>query len=87
MARNVVKTEAPDFDAPLSVKSVGRFIRASRTAQGIDLETMAMLCGVSAPTLSNVENGKAGIRLSTVLKICEGLGIRLMFEPWEEADV
>jgi transcriptional regulator with XRE-family HTH domain len=83
MAKRVVETEAPDFSLPLDEQSLGRFVRARRTQQRIDLQTAALLCDVSVNTLQAIENGSGGTRLSSLFKVCGALGVRLRVEPWE----
>ena len=43
-----------------------------------------MLCGVSANTLNNIENGKKGMRVSTALNIMNVLDIKLQIAPWSK---
>ena len=83
MAKRIVPTEPPGFDEPLDNKVLGRFVRARRTQMGIDIQTAAMLCGVSLVTLQKLESGADGTRLSTALKVCSALGVRISVEPWE----
>lgn len=87
MARKVVKTTTPDFNETLTPKLLGQFIRARRTQDGIDMNTAAMMCGVSVATLHRIENGNEGTTIVALLKVCDTLGVRLMVEPWEESDV
>jgi len=82
--KKVKAVKAPRFDAPLSVGSIGQFIKARRTQEGLSTQDAAMLCGISAHTFNNVENGIAGMKMQTVLTICESLGIKLQVLPWEE---
>ena len=41
---------------------------------------VAMHAGISAPTLSAIENGKETARIGLVLLICRDLGVRLTAE-------
>lgn len=86
MARQVVKTETPDFNEPLTPELLGKFIRARRTQDGIDMNTAAMMSGVSIATLHRIENGNERTTLAAILKVCNTLGVRLMVEPWDETD-
>ncbi len=86
MARRVVKAEAPAFTKKLTPESIGQFIRARRTQLGYDLQTVATSCGVSIATLSHLENATKDVRLSTVLKVCDMVGVRLKVEPWKGAE-
>jgi HTH-type transcriptional regulator, competence development regulator len=51
----------------------GRRIRETRTAQGLSLEQLARLTGISAPALSLIETGKRDPRLTTLKRISDAL--------------
>ena len=87
MARQVVKTETPNFNEPLTPERLGKFIRARRTQDGIDMNTAAMMSNVSIATLHRIENGNGKTTIAAILKVCSTLGVHLMVEPWEEKDV
>jgi transcriptional regulator with XRE-family HTH domain len=59
---------------------LGRLIRAVRTQSGLTQGDAAALCGVSAPFLNDLENGKPTARLIGILTVCRGLGIRLALD-------
>jgi transcriptional regulator with XRE-family HTH domain len=52
---------------------VGHRIRESRAAQGLSLEQLARLTGISAPALSLIETGKRDPRLTTLKRIADAL--------------
>lgn len=83
--KKVKAIDEPSFDNQLSVESIGLFIKARRTQQGLSTNDAAMLCGVSANTLNNIENGIKGMRVSSVLSIMAALGIRLQIAPWNKS--
>jgi len=56
---------------------VGRRIREARTAQGLSLEQLARLTGISAPALSLIETGKRDPRLTTLSRIADALRVPL----------
>ena len=56
---------------------VGRRIRAIRAEQGLNLDQLARLSGISAPALSLIETGKRDARLTTVAKIAAALRVSL----------
>ncbi|MBD1206712.1 MAG: helix-turn-helix transcriptional regulator [Rhodobacteraceae bacterium] len=51
----------------------GRRIREIRAAQGLNLEQLARLTGISAPALSLIETGKRDPRLRTLKRIADAL--------------
>lgn len=82
--KKVKAIEEPSFDKALTTESIGLFIKARRTQQGLSTKNAAMLCGVSANTLNNIENGVDGMRVSSVLRITTALGIKLQIVPWNK---
>jgi transcriptional regulator with XRE-family HTH domain len=82
--KKVKATNPPSFDETLTTKSIGLFIKARRTQQGLSTNDAAMLCGVSANTLNNIENGISGMKVSSILSIMNALGIKLRVLPWSE---
>jgi len=82
--RQVKALPTPNLNEAISIKLIGKAIRAKRTQEGLDNQTAALLCGVSVVTLSKVENASKGVRLESVLKIMASLGIKLTILPWEE---
>lgn len=56
---------------------LGRAIRERRLALGLTQAEVAMQSGVSAPTVSAIENGKETARIGLVLQICRDLGLQL----------
>lgn len=56
---------------------VGHRIREARAAQGLSLEQLARLTGISAPALSLIETGKRDPRLTTFKRIADALRLPL----------
>ena len=82
--KKVKAIEEPSFDKPLTTGSIGLFIKARRTQEGLSTKDAAMLCGVSANTLNSIENGIAGMKVSSVLSIMTALGIKLQIASWNK---
>jgi transcriptional regulator with XRE-family HTH domain len=55
----------------------GRRIRANRAGQGLSLEQLARLTGISAPALSLIETGRRDPRLTTLTRIADALRVPL----------
>lgn len=53
----------------------GKRIRQVRAAQGLNLEQLARLTGISAPALSLIETGKRDPRLTTLKRIADALRV------------
>lgn len=56
---------------------VGQRIRARRAGQGLNLDQLARLTGISGPALSLIETGKRDARLTTLARIASALRIPL----------
>jgi len=82
--KKVKAIEEPSFDEALTTESIGLFIKARRTQQGLSTKDAAMLCGVSANTLNSIENGVKGMKVSSILSIMTALGIQLHIKPWSK---
>lgn len=80
----------PNLNLPL-----GQKIRDLRAEQGITRERLAEQAGVSARFLADVEAGKVGLSLPTLVNLCRALGTSADYllgltgepSPWEELDV
>lgn len=72
---------------PISDAAVlGQLIRKVRKQQGLTLETLAGLCGLSIRFLSELENGRETCSLVRVLWVLDALGIELAARLPEELD-
>lgn len=58
-------------------EELGKFIRLSRTSQGITVRGMAERCGLSPSTIQNLENGAFSPRLEIIVNILNELGLKL----------
>jgi y4mF family transcriptional regulator len=65
------------FETPLDV---GRTVRATRKAQGLRLEDVAVAAGVGVRFISELERGKSTARLAETFRVLAALGIRITAE-------
>jgi transcriptional regulator with XRE-family HTH domain len=84
IGKKVKAIEAPSFEEELTLQTIGKFIKARRTQQGLSTNDCAMLCGVSAYTLNKIENGFEGVKLITLLQIMEALGMNMTMQEWSD---
>lgn len=63
---------------------VGRRVKALRVLRGYSQRDLAIACGLSNQTLSNIECGKSDFRLSTLRAIENVLQQRLLTIPKED---
>ncbi|WP_281561169.1 helix-turn-helix transcriptional regulator [Thalassomonas sp. RHCl1] len=80
MAKRVIPTEAPDSSLPINMERLGEFVRFKRTSLDLSIENAASLCGVSKQAFHNLELGLESVKLATVFKILNNLGISLWFD-------
>jgi len=60
---------------------IAHAVRDARRAQGLRQEELALAAGVSTKTLHNLEGGTSGLRVDTLLRILQVLGLRLDITP------
>ncbi|WP_394673389.1 helix-turn-helix domain-containing protein [Limnobacter sp.] len=75
--KKVNPTPSPSSSSPCDPASLGLFIKAARTQQGLTIEQAAALGGVSLGTFVAAENKTATLKLATVFKILNSLGVQL----------
>lgn len=64
-----------------TVGDIGNHVREKRNAMGMTQQRFADLAGVGRRFLIELENGKPGLEIGRVLKVCKAAGIRLGFLP------
>jgi len=80
MAKRIVKEDVPEAQQLVDAEILAQFIRAARTNSDLTIHDAAAICNVSVSTMTNLENAKADVKFSTVLKVCRMLGITLRIE-------
>ncbi len=80
MAKRVIATKAPNLDLPVDMSRLGEFVRFKRTSLDLTIENAASLCGVSKQAMSNIELGVDSVKLATLFKVINQLGISLWLE-------
>ena len=83
MAKRVKSIPTPIQEGYLSKELLGEFIRARRTQEGLKMHDVAMMCGISIDTLTNIETAKANVRIDSVLNVAKMLGIKITIQPWD----
>jgi len=84
MAKRVKSIPTPTQDGYLTKELLGKYIRARRTQEGLKMHDVAMLCGISIATLTNIEKAEANVRIDSVLKVAKMLGIKIEISPWDD---
>jgi y4mF family transcriptional regulator len=70
----------PNATAITNATDLGSAIRAARRARGLRLEDVALSADVGLRFLSELERGKASVRLEETLRVLAALGLRLNLE-------
>jgi len=70
-----------------SILSIGQEIRRLRRARGLTAGEAAQYAGIGRTTLSALENGHGNVELTSLLAICEALGVDIAFVAQEVADL
>ena len=65
-------------------QSLGGLVRRVRKSQGLTLETLAGLCGLSIRFLSELENGRETCSFVRIMRVLDTLGIELYANPPED---
>ncbi len=56
---------------------IGRCVRAERRRQQLDQQTLALVANVAVRSVHRVESGEPTVRLDTVTRILDALGLDL----------
>ena len=64
-----------------SAQSLGAIIKDERKKKHFSQETLGKMVGIDKTTISYIENGKPGVRLSTILLLVSALDIDLVAQP------
>ena len=66
----------PQYTDVTTPSTLGAAIRERRKALKMTQAQLALASGISAATISAIENGKETAQLSLVLQLCRDLGLR-----------
>ena len=61
----------------MTQKDIGERIKALRKQKNLSQKDFAFMCGFDRTYLSRVESGKQNLTISTLIIICEKLGVSL----------
>ncbi len=83
--RRILAVEPPKSPIVTSAKSIGDFVRAARTAEGMSQEDAAAISGVSKKTVVNLEAGQETVGIGLVLRILADHGLTLFIAEKQHA--
>lgn len=81
MPRSLASARPPRAQLVAAAPALGEAVRAQRLSQGLRIDAAAGLSGVSADVLSRLEQGKGSVRMDTLLRVLDGLGLALILTP------
>ncbi|MEU8671358.1 helix-turn-helix transcriptional regulator [Streptomyces anulatus] len=58
-------------------RAIGDRIRAARLHSGLTLEAVSLRTGIRIATLSEIEQGHSAALIDTLIRIADGIGVRL----------
>ncbi|MFF8458504.1 helix-turn-helix transcriptional regulator [Streptomyces albidoflavus] len=68
----------PPDDLTARRQALGEQLRDARLAAGLTQEQVALATGIDRPSVVRIERGQQDARLSTLLRLCDALGVRLV---------
>ena len=71
--------ERDNFENSCEAFIIGEQLKAERLKAGMTQEQLAAKIGTKKSYISRIETGHTDIQLSTLIKICQGLGRKISF--------
>ena len=68
-------------DLARSPKQIGAVLRRHRRAQGLTQTELANRAGIRQGTVSLMESGAEGVKLSTFMDVLRGLDLEIVLQP------
>lgn len=59
-------------------KQLGQVLRRARKDAGLSQKGLANRCGMWQETISKIESGSSGAKISTIMEICAALDLEIM---------
>lgn len=82
MATTTNTTDWYSMSDPAIISQVGTFLRQIRLQQNLTQELVAKKAGLSRSAISDMENGRTGTSLLTVIQVLRGLQLLQLFDNW-----
>lgn len=83
---NREKLDSPSYGRIRSPEALGRLARQERKRQGLTLDQVYSVTGLTTRFLSEFERGKPNASLSRVMDALQALGLELLVLPRSEAE-
>ncbi len=62
------------------IEKIGDIIKFHRKKSGLSRAELSILAGVGKTVIFDIEHGKDTIRLTTLIKVCNALGIKISLD-------
>ena len=72
-------TEMKEKEQPIALSQLGEYISTYRKRKRLSQEAFAGISGVSKNVIIAVENGKETVKLESLLKVINTLGLKVYF--------
>ena len=72
-------TEVREKEEPIPLKDLGAYISTVRKEKGLSQEAFAGIVGVSKNVIIAVENNKETVKLGSLLKVIDSIGLKVYF--------
>ena len=63
-----------------NIEELGRLIKNARKTQKLTQKDLALVAGMSVRLIVELENGKRGVSIESVIKLCSLLGMKIDIE-------
>ena len=63
-----------------NIEELGKLIKNTRKAQKLTQKDLALVAGMSVRLIVELENGKRGVSIESVIKLCSLLGMKIDIE-------
>ncbi|MDM1496044.1 helix-turn-helix transcriptional regulator [Myroides odoratimimus] len=68
------------FESKIQFELIGSTIKASRKEKGLTQTKLGELVGVQKAQISRIENNTSNVKITTLLKVLNALGVKLTWE-------
>ncbi len=84
MAKRVIASKRPTSNIIKTEEDLANFIKYKRTNSGSTIKEMSDMLNINSKTLSKMEIGKVGTRLSTAIYVANMLGLEIIIREKSE---
>lgn len=63
-----------------NIEELGKLIKKTRKAQKLTQKDLALVAGMSVRLIVELENGKRGVSIESIIKLCSLLGMKIDIE-------